>query len=58
MHKKELVKLKMSLNNKEFLIWKERGRDGQVGHKQAGISKVISCLALIEERFREIERHT
>jgi hypothetical protein len=45
---KEFVQPKMSLNSREFLIWKER-RGGRVRERQVGILKVMLGL-------REIER--
>jgi hypothetical protein len=47
---KEFVQPKMSLNNREFLIWKERGRGW------AGILKVRLGLGEVEERDRDTER--
>jgi hypothetical protein len=51
----------MSLNNREFLIWKERGRGvreswvhRQVG-QQAGILNVRICFGEIEGRDRDTE---
>jgi hypothetical protein len=59
---KELVQPKMSLNNREFLIWKERGREwgrkrGGCAGQQAGIFKVRLGLGEIEWIYREIERY-
>jgi hypothetical protein len=68
---KELDQPKMSLNNREFIIWKERGRGveskrgGQVcgllggrASRQAGIFKVRLGLVEIEGRDREIVRQS
>jgi hypothetical protein len=57
------VQPKMSLNSREFLIWKEREgghereRGGWVG-QQAGVFKVrFGQKREIEGRYKEIERH-
>jgi hypothetical protein len=55
----------MSLNNREFLIWKERGRGrerggraGEQAGQQVGIFKVRFGRDIeIEGRYKEIERH-
>jgi hypothetical protein len=48
----------MSLNNSEFLIWKERGGERGAGWRagqQSGLFKVRLGLGEIEGKYREIE---
>jgi hypothetical protein len=60
---KEFVQPKMSLNNREFIIWKERGRGGRAcgwAGQQAGILKVRFQRDRGERqiyRFTEVGRH-
>ncbi len=37
---KEFIHPKVSLNNREFLIWKDRGTRGRPAGQQAGIFKI------------------
>ena len=59
---KEFVQPKMSLNSREFLIWKEgeregvRERQGQLARSAGGIFKVRLGLGEIEGRDRDTER--
>jgi hypothetical protein len=53
---KEFVQPKKTPSNREFLIWKERGRGEKEGVREKGVGRWVSRQAYLRLGFGEIER--